>query len=613
MFIVKAGFIQPDKKAFKMERTKATKYSLERSVSILANTHQGSGSIISPFGHILTNAHVATTNLLTVRFSDGRGEYVARRMVSVAKTGSFFWPHYYNSMDIAILQLGYQDQTEKTRLKTSLCVDMLASTNTVTNAADVSNTCIVDPEDLPLWRINFKQESCGDASRSTGEECDDGNNVDGDGCSNDCLVEKDFSWPHYSLAAAEDTILVGDKVLVLGNALAGGMRVSSGIVTRKNNFYIPVRNNPGYGYAVSWETDAIINGGNSGGSVVLKRTGELIGIPTWASTSESRYVFQPIRSFLNFLNRTCEALEMENLPIEGLPYPSLPIEYEQTPPYTLARAKSARHADLVQEVSETVDTVVDQAEILIGADIFPDLGICNITETLGFSHTLLVANDVITHIDNNLVSDRFEIEKLLSKKYHINDTVLVQFIRSGVINTRNVTLEGQYLPVFWKHQRITPLPPTLAFWFWLFLLFWLLPVFLCHNECFCWTFYDMCCCCCGFSRICCGFTCYPNKDILFMVEYQKMQAEIKKLKNECRANRVDIMAITPPGTRMAIRTPLPGMEDVIEPPSYSEQAAKLTRFSRWCSFLWFVIIFCFFCFWGAYNGATKNQIETIDL
>ena len=96
-----------------------------------------------------------------------------------------------------------------------------------------------------------------------------------------------------------------------------------------------------------------------------------------------------------------------------------------------------------------------------------------------------------------------------------------------------------------------------------------------------------------------------------MVEYQKMQAEIKKLKNECRANRVDIMAITPPGTRMAIRTPLPGMEDVIEPPSYSEQAAKLTRFSRWCSFLWFVIIFCFFR--GAYNGATKNQIETIDL
>ena len=117
-----------------------------------------------------------------------------------------------------------------------------------------------------------------------------------------------------------------------------------------------------------------------------------------------------------------------------------------------------------------------------------NLGICNITETLGSSHTLLVANDVITHIGNILVRDRFEIEKLLSKRYHINDTVLVQFIRSGVINTRNVTLEGQYLPVVWKHQRI--IPPSRKFGgvledlFWLFLLFWLLPVFLCHNRCF---------------------------------------------------------------------------------------------------------------------------------
>lgn len=33
---------------------------------------------------------------------------------------------------------------------------------------------------------------CGDGKRSTNEECDDGNLNDGDGCSQNCLVEEKF-------------------------------------------------------------------------------------------------------------------------------------------------------------------------------------------------------------------------------------------------------------------------------------------------------------------------------------------------------------------------------------------------------------------------------------
>ncbi len=50
---------------------------------------------------------------------------------------------------------------------------------------------IVDTEDSVYWSlINCSEEPyCGDGSLDSGEECDDGNNEDGDGCSSDCELE----------------------------------------------------------------------------------------------------------------------------------------------------------------------------------------------------------------------------------------------------------------------------------------------------------------------------------------------------------------------------------------------------------------------------------------
>ena len=46
------------------------------------------------------------------------------------------------------------------------------------------------------------KESCGDGTLSAIERCDDGNTVDGDGCSSSCDVET---------AAAEDCAATGDE------------------------------------------------------------------------------------------------------------------------------------------------------------------------------------------------------------------------------------------------------------------------------------------------------------------------------------------------------------------------------------------------------------------
>ncbi len=46
-----------------------------------------------------------------------------------------------------------------------------------------------DSTGIDLARVEFRVVSCGNSTLDPGEECDDGNTSDGDGCSADCLVE----------------------------------------------------------------------------------------------------------------------------------------------------------------------------------------------------------------------------------------------------------------------------------------------------------------------------------------------------------------------------------------------------------------------------------------
>src|SRR5262249_46094367 len=53
--------------------------------------------------------------------------------------------------------------------------------------------------------VNVSPPGCGDFVLEPGEQCDDGNNIDGDGCSATCLFEKNFineTEPNDTLATA---------------------------------------------------------------------------------------------------------------------------------------------------------------------------------------------------------------------------------------------------------------------------------------------------------------------------------------------------------------------------------------------------------------------------
>ena len=77
----------------------------------------------------------------------------------------------------------------------------------------------------------------------------------------------------YSVAElCTDEVGVGDGVIVIGNALGYGQSVVTGVISAAD------RNVEINGYAIELlQTDAAINGGNSGGCV-LNREGEVIGV-----------------------------------------------------------------------------------------------------------------------------------------------------------------------------------------------------------------------------------------------------------------------------------------------------------------------------------------------
>jgi cysteine-rich repeat protein len=39
--------------------------------------------------------------------------------------------------------------------------------------------------------------SCGDSKKQTGEECDDGNFIDGDGCNSSCIAEAGYNCSNF--------------------------------------------------------------------------------------------------------------------------------------------------------------------------------------------------------------------------------------------------------------------------------------------------------------------------------------------------------------------------------------------------------------------------------
>lgn len=78
----------------------------------------------------------------------------------------------------------------------------------------------IDLVDVAAFQIAFTSEAppvCGNGKLETGEECDDGNNVNGDGCNASCQTEVSTVVNDFCSAA----ITIGDGALVFSNAGAG--------------------------------------------------------------------------------------------------------------------------------------------------------------------------------------------------------------------------------------------------------------------------------------------------------------------------------------------------------------------------------------------------------
>ena len=65
----------------------------------------------------------------------------------------------------------------------------VASGDVLTVVASTYECCYVDPEFSASYQLNVITHGCGDGILQLGEECDDGNLIDGDRCSSSCTIE----------------------------------------------------------------------------------------------------------------------------------------------------------------------------------------------------------------------------------------------------------------------------------------------------------------------------------------------------------------------------------------------------------------------------------------
>lgn len=83
---------------------------------------------------------------------------------------------------------------EYANLVTKKCIPCYASCRTCTDAYyNKCYSCIVSPGVWEFDYINICSSTCGDGVKDDFESCEDGNIIDGDGCSSICDTESGYS------------------------------------------------------------------------------------------------------------------------------------------------------------------------------------------------------------------------------------------------------------------------------------------------------------------------------------------------------------------------------------------------------------------------------------
>ena len=126
-----------------------------------------------------------------------------------------------------------------------------------------------------------------------------------------------LKWPVLEIGDSE-SIDVGADVLAIGNGKLFGVAVSSGVISRTNAWIA----NPETGFAVNrlepkshcFRFDAAVNPGNSGGPLIHRQTGSVIGVVTFGMSANLRmdydafYFAQHAKILKAFVAQACSRL-----------------------------------------------------------------------------------------------------------------------------------------------------------------------------------------------------------------------------------------------------------------------------------------------------------------
>ena len=149
---------------------------------------------------------------------------------------------------------------------------------------------------------------CGNGMPDPGEQCDDGNEIDGDGCNDDCVVSGSILWTHTHASAAGTDYGRGVGVDASGDAYVAGSVANA---VPAEDLWFRQYTSPGglgwttavdgpaagtdRGHAIVVQDEAIYmvggiaNGGTTGVDVWVRRT-DLEGNPAWTQTFSSALV-----------------------------------------------------------------------------------------------------------------------------------------------------------------------------------------------------------------------------------------------------------------------------------------------------------------------------------
>ena len=206
------------------------------------------------------------------------------------------------------------------------------------------------------------------------------------------------------------TISVGQQVIVIGNALGEySNSVTSGVISGTGRSLV-ASDSTGSSYeqlSDMLQTDAAINGGNSGGPIV-NAAGEVIGIATaYASSSQTVGFAIPITNVKGIIKGVLETGNFERA-ILGVQYTSVT-------------------ADIAEEKKLSVD---------YGAYISENAASGSAGEAAG-----LKKGDIITEVNGIKIGKAGSLSTLVGE-YKVGDEITIKYIRDGKENTTKATLKA---------------------------------------------------------------------------------------------------------------------------------------------------------------------------